>query len=197
MLTINQLFPEFKLKSSLKGGELSTFATGFDKQENYVHFHGEKPSKGRWMVIFSYPLDFTFVCPTELVAFNEIKDRLDEEYDATLVAFSTDSEFSHFGWRKADWRIEDLDYPLVADPSHSLSKALGVLNEQEGIAFRSTFIVDDKGVIRHVSVNDDAVGRNPAEILRILDRLQTNELCAACSLGDTVGEKLELGDDHA
>lgn len=192
MLTINQKFPNFALKSSLQNQVISDFA--FKSEAGVaIHKNGETETKGNWMVIFSYPRDFTFVCPTELVAFEEVREQMEEEFDVTLIAFSTDSEFSHNGWRKADSRIEGLNYPILADTTHSLSKELGVYDEEAGLAFRATFIVDPEGIIRHVSVNDDKVGRNPAEIVRILGRLQTDELCAACSLGDTVGAELNLG----
>lgn len=193
MLTINQKFPEFELHSSLPNELLGKYSVKYSEDGNLIHNNDGSTTRGRWMVIFGYPLDFTFVCPTELEAFNEIKEKLDENYDANLLAFSTDSHFSHLGWRKADSRIENLSYPMLGDPAHKLTKALGVLDEENGVAMRATFIVDDMGVIRHVSVNDDSVGRNPSEVLRILDRLQTDELCAACSLGDTVGEEIDLG----
>lgn len=192
MLTVNNLFPEFSLNSSEQSEKLSTYSARYDRDGNFIQMRGDEQIKGKFMIIFGYPRDFTFVCPTELVAFQEVKDKLEKEYNATLLAYSTDSEFSHLGWRKADKRIESLEYPLLADPAHTLSDSLGALDKEAGAAIRATFIVDDKGIIRHASANDDSVGRNPSEIVRILDRLQTDELCAACSLGDTLGEALEI-----
>ena len=128
------------------------------------------------MVMFWWPKDFTFVCPTEIAEFNknagEFKDR-----DAWLVGASTDSEFVHLAWRKYHEDLKGLKFPMLADTSKSLAADLGILEAEEKIAYRATFIVDPQGIIRWVSVYDLSVGRNVAEVLRVLDALQTDELC--------------------
>ncbi|MDK9790016.1 peroxiredoxin [Vibrio sp. D431a] len=192
MLTVNDQFPEFNLNTSEQDGKISSYSVNYDREGNLVQKRGNETIKGKYLVIFGYPKDFTFVCPSELEAFQEVREKLEREHNATLLAFSTDSEFCHLGWRKADKRIENLEYPLIADPAHTLSTSLGTIDKAAGVTLRATFIVDDKGIIRHASANDDSVGRNPSEIVRILDRLQTGELCAACSLGDSVGETLDV-----
>ncbi|WP_210499299.1 peroxiredoxin [Vibrio crassostreae] len=191
MLTINQKFPPFKLSSSLHGGELSTFEYKLGEDGQSVHINGKKENKGMYTVIFFYPLDHTFICPTEIQAFNELRKDF-AKLGAEVLAVSTDSHFSHLSWRKADKRIKDIEFPMLADNSHVLSKALGILDEENGISLRATFVVDNKGLIRHVSVNDDSVGRNPQETLRFLDRLKEDGLCAACSLSDNKGEAIDL-----
>src|SRR3546814_475638 len=119
---------------------------------------------------------FTFVCPTEIAAFG----RLNEEFadrDAQLLGLSIDSEFVHLAWKRDHEDLRDLAIPMLSDVKRELCTALGILDAKEGVALRATFIVDPEGVIRHVSVNDLNVGRNPQETLRILDALQTDELC--------------------
>src|ERR671911_566449 len=109
-------------------------------------------SNGKWKIIFYWPMDFTFVCPTE-------------------------TDFVHFAWRKSDERLAAADFPWIADNKKELAAALGILSKEEGVAFRATFIVDPDNIIQHVTVNGLNVGRNPQETLRILDALQTDELC--------------------
>src|SRR5205823_14010052 len=120
--------------------------------------------------------DFTFVCPTEIVGFDqlygEFKDR-----DTELVGLSTDSDFVHLAWRQSREDLGKVKFPWLADIKRELTQALGILDKNEGVALRATFIVDPEGVIRHASVNDLSVGRNPREVLRILDALQTDGLC--------------------
>jgi len=165
MLTIGDTFPAFKLK-----GVVSR-----DPKTAFVDFT-EASDKGKWKVVFFWPKDFTFVCPTEIAAFGklagEFKDR-----DAVVYGVSTDSEFVHLAWRNNHADLKDLPIPMLADLKRELSQALGVLDKNEGVAMRATFIVDPEGVIRFVSVNDLNVGRNPQEVLRVLDALQTDELC--------------------
>ena len=127
-------------------------------------------------VFFSYPKDFTFVCPTELKGFGDLLDEFADR-DAELFAISTDSEFVHLAWRQSHDDLRDLPYPMLSDLRRDLSEALGILDPDEKVCRRATFLVDPKGVIRHVSVNDGSVGRNPKEVLRVLDALQTDELC--------------------
>jgi lipoyl-dependent peroxiredoxin subunit C len=131
---------------------------------------------GKWLVLFAWPMDFTFICPTEIAAFGkryqDFKDR-----DCELLGLSTDTEYVHLAWRKQHPDLRDLPYPMLADTKRELSQALGILHPEEGVALRATFIVDPTGVIRHVSVNDLSVGRSVDEVLRVLDALQTDELC--------------------
>jgi alkyl hydroperoxide reductase subunit AhpC len=130
---------------------------------------------GTWTALVFYPRDFTFVCPTELHGFAELQtDFADEE--ATLLAASTDSFYSHKAWFESHSLLADVRYPVLADPSHRLSRAFGVLGEDGG-ALRGTFLIDPDGILRHASVTDLNVGRSPAETLRVLRALRTGELC--------------------
>jgi alkyl hydroperoxide reductase subunit AhpC len=137
--------------------------------------------KGKWLIFFFYPLDFTFVCPTEILA---LSDRLDEfaELDTEVLGASTDSVHSHFAWLNTPRDkngIAGTDYPLVADFTKEVSRAYGVLNEQTGAAQRGLFIIDPEGVLRYAVVTNDNVGRSVEETLRVLQALQTGGLCPA------------------
>jgi peroxiredoxin (alkyl hydroperoxide reductase subunit C) len=131
--------------------------------------------RGRWLVLFFYPRDFTFVCPTELQALAELQDRFEAE-GAVLLAASTDSFWSHQAWFGTHPRLGGVRYPVLADTAHILSAAFGVLDE-DGSAMRATFIADPDGILRHISVTDQNVGRSPEETLRILQALRTGDLC--------------------
>jgi peroxiredoxin (alkyl hydroperoxide reductase subunit C) len=131
---------------------------------------------GKWKVIFFWPKDFTFVCPTEIIGYGDLQSDF-EDRDTVLIGASTDTDFVHHAWRKADERLAKCDFPWIADHKRELADALGILHAGEGVALRATFIVDPDNVIQHVTVNGLNVGRNPAETLRILDALQTDELC--------------------
>ncbi|MEE9542974.1 MAG: peroxiredoxin [Thermodesulfobacteriota bacterium] len=133
--------------------------------------------KGKHLVLFFYPLDFTFVCPTEIIAFS---DRLKEFTDrgAEVLGVSIDSHFSHLAWRntpRKEGGIGDIAYPLLADLDKSIARKYGVLLEQPGIALRGLFVIDKLGVIRHVTINDLPLGRSVDEVLRVVDALQFNE----------------------
>ena len=132
--------------------------------------------KGKYAVLFFWPLDFTFVCPTEIAAFGRLNSEFNDR-DAVVYGVSTDSEFVHLAWRRSHPDLKDLPFPMLADIKRELSQGFGVLHKQEGVALRATFIVDPQGIVRFVSVNDMSVGRNPQEVLRVLDALQTDELC--------------------
>jgi lipoyl-dependent peroxiredoxin subunit C len=136
----------------------------------------EKSFPGKWKVIYFWPKDFTFVCPTEIVGFDKIAKQF-EERDTVLLGGSTDNEFSKLGWRRDHKDLNKLGHWSFGDSKGSLVDMLGVRDRNEGVALRATFIVDPDNVIQHVSVNNLNVGRNPDEILRILDGLQTDELC--------------------
>jgi lipoyl-dependent peroxiredoxin subunit C len=155
MLTVGDKIPAFKLQSVV----------------------GLEPGKeGKWLVLFLWPMDFTFICPTEIAAFgkrnSDFKDR-----DAQLLGASSDTHFVHLAWRNNHADLKSLPFPMLADTKRELSTQLGVLHKQDGVPLRATFIVDPQGIIRHASVNDLSVGRNVDEVLRVLDALQTDELC--------------------
>jgi peroxiredoxin (alkyl hydroperoxide reductase subunit C) len=165
MLTIGDHFPAFRLKGVVSNDAATAFQD-FD----------ERSAPGRWRVFFFYPKDFTFVCPTEIAGFAKL-DAQFRERDAQLYAVSTDSEFVHLAWRRDHESLRSLPFPMLSDIRRDLSEALGILDASERVALRATFVVDPQGVIRFVSVNDGSVGRNPDEVLRVLDALQTDELC--------------------
>lgn len=131
--------------------------------------------RGKWLVLFFYPRDFTFICPTEISAFAALQGEF-ADAGAEIVAASTDSFFSHEAWFRQEERLARVDFPVIADTSHRLAKAFNVLLD-DGSALRATFIVDPRGVIRHASMNEIDIGRNVEEILRIVRALQTGELC--------------------
>jgi peroxiredoxin (alkyl hydroperoxide reductase subunit C) len=165
MLTIGDTFPTFTAKAVVsldRGREFETLS--------------DQSFAGKWKVYFFWPKDFTFVCPTEIAAFGKL-EREFADRDAQVLGVSTDSEYVHLAWRQQHPDLRDLPFPMIADLKRELAQALGVLDRHEGVALRATFIVDPHGVIRFVSVNDLAVGRNPGEVLRVLDALQTDELC--------------------
>ena len=165
MLTVGDQFPQFNLKAVVSTDP----KVAFQETSNGTY-------EGKWLVCFFWPKDFTFVCPTEIKAFGDLSGEFADR-DAQVLGFSTDSEFVHHAWRVHHDDLRDLQIPMVADIKRELSEALGILDKAEGVCLRATFLVDPQGVIRHVSVNDLAVGRNPSEILRLLDAFQTDELC--------------------
>ena len=130
--------------------------------------------KGKWTVLFFYPLDFTFICPTEIREFakNEAKFT---ELNAQVIGASTDSKHSHKAWFERD--LQEVKFPTIADATHIISKLFGVLKHDEGIAYRGTFIIDPEGVLRYSLISDLNVGRSVEETLRVLKALQTGELC--------------------
>lgn len=131
--------------------------------------------RGKWVVLFFYPRDFTFVCPTEIQEFAELHPEFEAE-GAVVLGASTDSYFSHKAWFETDERLAGVTYPVLADTSHAIAEAYGILLE-DGTALRGTFIIDPDGVLRHMQVNDLDVGRNTRETLRLLRALRTGELC--------------------
>jgi len=131
---------------------------------------------GKWKILFYWPKDFTFVCPTEIVGYGELAQDFADR-DAVLIGASTDTTHVHYAWRKSDKQLADADFPWIADNSKRLAEALGILHPYEGVAYRATYIIDPDNVIQHVTVNGLDVGRNPAETLRVLDALQTEQLC--------------------
>ncbi|RYY86012.1 MAG: peroxiredoxin [Chitinophagaceae bacterium] len=166
-LSLGAQFPEFKKKAVVsieKGNEF------------YDLTYEEIRNSGKWMVMFWWPKDFTFVCPTEIAEFNKAYNDFSDR-DTVLIGASTDSEFVHAAWRRDHEDLRGLQFPMLADTSKSLAQELGILESEEKIAYRATFIVDPQGIIRWVSLYDLNVGRNVKEVLRVLDALQTDELC--------------------
>jgi len=164
MLTVGDKFPEFSLK-----------ATVSEDLENAFETISNDSYPGKWLVVFFWPKDFTFVCPTEIAEFGR-KNGDFADRDAQVLGASVDSEYVHLAWRKDHEDLKGLPFPMMADIRKDLSSALGILDE-EGVAKRATFIVDPQGIIRFVSVTDMNVGRNVDEVIRVLDALQTDELC--------------------
>jgi len=131
--------------------------------------------RGKWVVLFFYPLDFTFVCPTEIKGFNAaLKDF--EKLNAVVLGASVDSKWAHMAWiERGD--LGDLKFPLLSDINKETARKYGILDEREGVALRGLFIIDDKGVLQYLTVNNLSVGRSIDETLRTLEALQTGELC--------------------
>jgi alkyl hydroperoxide reductase subunit AhpC len=165
MLTVGDRLPSFALKGVVSTDPKTAFTDVTDES-----------FQGKWKVLFFWPKDFTFVCPTEIVGFAELDGEF-QDRDAQLLGASTDSEFVHLAWKQSREDLGQVPFPMLADIKRELSTALGVIDRNEGVALRATFIVDPDNVIRFVSVNDLSVGRNPQEVLRVLDALQTDELC--------------------
>ncbi len=164
MLTVGDRFPAFSLNSVVSLEPNSEFKTL--TQESHP---------GKWLVVFFWPMDFTFVCPTEIAEFGK-KNGDFKERDAQVLGASTDTHYVHLAWRNSHADLKNLPFPMLADTKRELSTALGILHK-DGIDLRATFIVDPEGIIRFASVNDLSVGRNVDEVLRVLDALQTDELC--------------------
>ncbi|MBY0472537.1 peroxiredoxin [bacterium] len=159
MIRVGSSAPEFKAESYVAG----------DFKEVSL-----KDYQGKWVCLFFYPLDFTFVCPTEIRGFAS-KEAEFKEAGCQVLACSTDSKFSHKAWFERD--LKEVKFPVLADTAHEISKAYGVLLEDKGIALRGTFLIDPKGVLQWMSVNALGVGRSVDEVLRTLKALQTGELC--------------------
>ncbi len=164
-LGVGEKFPTFEL----------TAVTSMEKGKEFSKVSNQT-LKGKWNVVFFYPLDFTFVCPTELAEFNkELKNFRDR--DSQIFSVSGDSEFVHLAWRNSHADLKNLQYPMISDYKKELATELGVLHPTEKVPLRATFIVDPDGIVRWTNVNDLNVGRNVKEVLRVLDALQTDELC--------------------
>jgi len=165
MLGVGEKFPEFSV----------TATVSLEKGKEF-HNITDQSYKGKWKVYFFWPKDFTFVCPTEIAAFGKAnKDFADR--DAQILGGSVDSEFVHHAWRTHHPDLKNLPFPMLADVKHELINLLGIQDPKAGVAQRATFIVDPENVIRFAYVTDLSVGRNPQEVLRVLDALQTDELC--------------------
>jgi lipoyl-dependent peroxiredoxin subunit C len=164
MLTVGDQLPPFALQA----------VTSLEPGKEFTTLN-EASHPGKWLVLFAWPMDFTFVCPTEIAEFG----RRDADFaarGAQVLGFSTDTHYVHLAWRQQHPDLKALPFPMLADTKRELSSALGILHKEDGVALRATFIVDPTGVIRWASVNDLSVGRNVDEVLRTLDALQTDEL---------------------
>lgn len=165
VLNIGEFFPDFNLQGVVsleQGKEFQSFS--------------KEDIKGNWAVVFFWPFDFTFVCPTEIGEFNKELSEFTLR-DTVVFGASGDSQFVHLAWRKNHADLEKLNFPMLADYKKELSTALGILERDTQAPLRATFIVDPEGVIRFVSLHDLKVGRNVKEVIRTLDALQTDELC--------------------
>src|SRR5688500_8306945 len=147
MLTIGDRFPEFDLHA----------VVSIEKGQEFARIKNDSHA-GKWRVVFFWPMDFTFVCPTEIAAFGK-RNRDFNDRDTQVLGASTDSQYVHLAWRQNHADLKSLPFPMLADTKRELSTALGILHKQEGVALRATFIVDPEGVIRWVNVNDLDVGR--------------------------------------
>jgi len=165
MLGVGQKFPEFNLTSVVSADPKTAFAP-----------FSNKDVAGKWLVIFFWPKDFTFVCPTEIVAFGKLKKDFADR-DAVVAGASIDGEFVHLAWRQNHPDLKTLPIPMLSDGKRELSSALGILDPQAGVSQRAVYIVDPEGTIKFVMVTDLNVGRNSQEVLRVLDALQTDEMC--------------------
>lgn len=165
LVGVGEKFPEFSVPAVVSletGNEFRTISS--------------PDLKGKWSVVFFWPMDFTFVCPTEIAEFNrELKNF--RERDADVYGVSTDSPYVHLAWRQQHPDLKNLGYPMLADNKKELSEVLGVLHPTQKVPLRATYIVDPDGIVRWVTVNDLNVGRNVKEVIRTLDALQTDELC--------------------
>ncbi len=165
MKGLGESFPQFQLKAVVS----NDMETAFKDINNETY-------KGQWIILFFYPKDFTFVCPTEIKGFAKLNSEF-QDRDAQVLTASVDSEFVHLAWRRSDENLKDLPFPMLSDIKRELSEELGILDPKEGVSQRATYIIDPQGIIRFVYATDLSVGRNPEEVLRILDGLQTDELC--------------------
>jgi len=164
MTMVGKPEPEWTAKAYVKGEEKTV---------------SNKDYKGKWHVLYWYPLDFTFVCPTEIKGFQSLLDDFGDD-KVEVIGVSTDSFFSHKAWFSDRSTFpQEITHPVIADTNHAISKTFQVLKEDQGIAFRATVVVDDHGIVRHVAVNDLSAGRSPQETLRTIQALQSGGLCGA------------------
>jgi alkyl hydroperoxide reductase subunit AhpC len=160
MSLVGKKAPDFTADAVTGNGEFKTL-----KLSDY---------KGKWVVLFFYPLDFTFICPTEITEFSRRQKEF-QEAKAEIIGGSTDSKYSHKAWINGD--LGKLNYPLISDFNKSVARAYECLDEESGIAQRATFIIDPNGVVQHASYNAANLGRSVSEVLRLLQAVQTGERC--------------------
>lgn len=159
-----------------------------------------KNYEGKWVVLFWYPHDFTFVCPTEIIAFSDKSEQF-RKLNCEVIGASTDSVFSHMEYCKKSrgaGGLGDMNIPLLADTTHNIARSYGCLIEEEGSTFRATYIIDNKGLVRHISINDTPVGRNVDEYLRLLEAFQfADENGEVCPAGWKKGKRTLKDDPNA
>lgn len=172
MIGVGDRFPEFSVT-----GVKPQFMSHEEKGASAFETITEKSFPGKWKLVYFYPKDFTFVCPTEIVEFAKLNKDFSDR-DCVVMGGSTDNEFCKLAWRRDHKDLHMLNQWSFADNGGALASALGIFDRNANVPLRATFIVDPHGVVQHVSVNSLFVGRNPKEALRILDALQTEELCA-------------------
>lgn len=182
MLSIGDHLPDFSVT-----GVKPRFMKHEENGESAFEEVSQDSFPGKWKIFYFYPKDFTFVCPTEIVEFAKLNEDF-KDRDCIVLGGSADNEFCKLAWRREHEDLNELNQWSFADTNGSLIDALGIREFDSGVAYRATFIIDPHGVIQHVSVNNLNVGRNPKEVLRILDALQSDELCP-CNRpvgGDTI-----------
>lgn len=162
MLSVGDIFPKFQVQA----------CTGLT--QNSIETLSDEDFEGKWQVYFFYPKNFTVICPTEIVGFNALLEKF-KNRDTAVIGGSTDNEYCHLAWRQAHEDLKELGFPLIA--AGQLARMLGILNTSENVCHRATFIVNPEGVIQYANCHNEAVGRSVEEILRVLDALQSNELC--------------------
>jgi len=178
MLSVGDKLPDFDV----------ALQEGTDLPEEGFMRVNQNSFDGQWKILFFWPKDFTFICPTEILAFDELVEDF-AKLNAIILGASTDTDFVHLAWRRSREDLGAVRFPWIADNKKELTSALGILDREEGVAQRATFIVDPDNIIRFASVYDMSVGRNPMEVLRVLQALQTEELCpCAWQNGDEVIE---------
>ena len=167
---VSQLAPDFKAEAYVDGGFREISLSQF---------------KGKKIVLFFYPLDFTFVCPTEILAFADALEEF-KKRDTAVLGVSVDSKFTHHAWAntaREDGGIKGVNYPLISDLNKQIAREYGVLMEGQGIALRGLFIINKDGILKHSTINHLDLGRNIAEVLRLLDAVdyseQHGEVCPA------------------
>lgn len=187
MLGIGDKLPNFSI-TGVKPGFMAHEENGESAFETIT----QDSFEGKWKIIYYYPKDFTFVCPTEIAEFAKLNEEFADR-DAVVLGGSTDNEFCKLAWRRDHADLNKLNQWSFADTTGELLDGLGVRDAVAGVALRATFIVDPHNIIQQVSVNSLSVGRNPKETLRLLDALQSDELCA-CNRpagGDTIDASAE------
>lgn len=180
---IHSQLPEFSVQA-FQNGQFKTVST--------------QDVLGKWGIFFFYPADFTFVCPTELVDMAEKYDKF-QSYGVEVYSVSTDSHFVHKAWHDASESIRKITYPMLADPTGVLSRAFGVMIEEEGMAYRGTFVVNPEGKVVIAEINDNGIGRNADELMRKVEAAQfiaahPDEVCPAKwkKGGDTLKPSIDL-----
>ncbi|HZI51447.1 MAG TPA: peroxiredoxin [Terriglobia bacterium] len=174
---VSQLAPDFKAEAYVNGGFEEITLSRF---------------KGKKVVLFFYPLDFTFVCPTEILAFADALDEF-KKRDTVVLGASVDSKFTHHAWantRREDGGIQGLNFPLISDLNKQIARDYGVLMESSGVALRGLFIINKDGILKHSTINHLDLGRNIDEVLRLLDAIDyTEEHGEVCPANWKKGEK--------